>query len=73
VGAAEDAVACVVAAVSWARERQPDVELAVPGSHPALKPLLDGGFAIEYVETYCASDPALVDPTRYVGSGGDLF
>ena len=51
----------------------PVIELAVPGPQPALKPLLDAGFAIEYVETYCASDPVLVDPTRYVGSGGDLF
>jgi GNAT superfamily N-acetyltransferase len=73
IGSAEDAIACVVAAVTWARERSPDVELAVPGPHPALRPLLESGFAIEFVETYCASDPALVDPTRYVGSGGDLF
>lgn len=73
VGAADDAMACVIAAVTWARERRADVELAVPGPHPALKPLLEGGFVIEYVETYCASDAALVDPTRYIGSGGDLF
>jgi hypothetical protein len=73
VGSAADARACVIAAVAWARERRADVEVAVPGPHPALKPLLDAGFAIEYVETYCASAPALVDPMRYVGSGGDLF
>jgi GNAT superfamily N-acetyltransferase len=73
VGSAADARECVTAAVAWARARSADVELAVPGPHPALKPLLDAGFAIEYVETFCASDPALVDPMRYVGSGGDLF
>ena len=73
VGSAADAIDCVVAAVAWARERSASIELAVPGPQPALKPLLDAGFAIEYVETYCASDPVLVEPMRYVGSGGDLF
>ena len=73
VGSAADALACALAAVAWARERSAGIELAVPGPHPALKALLDAGFAIEYVETYCASDPTLVDPMRYIGSGGDLF
>jgi GNAT superfamily N-acetyltransferase len=67
------AAACVVAAVRWARERGSFLELAVPGPHPALAPLLEAKLRIAYVETYCASEPNLVDPERYVGSGGDLF
>lgn len=70
---AADAAGCVLAAVGWARDRETVIELAVPGPHPALAPLLRAGFRIGYVETYCASDAGLVDPVRYVGSGGDLF
>jgi GNAT superfamily N-acetyltransferase len=69
----EDAAACVIAAIAWARPRAPMIEVAAPGAHPALAPLLEARFRIVYVETYCASAADLVDPTRYVGSGGDLF
>lgn len=68
-----DAGSCVLAAATWAREQGPIIELAVPGPHAALAPLLNVGFQIIYVETYCTSDPDLIDPTLYVGSGGDLF
>jgi GNAT superfamily N-acetyltransferase len=70
---ADVADACVLAAVDWARTRGSFFEIAVPGTHPALAPLLEGRFRIAYLETYCATDAGLVDPTRYVGSGGDLF
>jgi GNAT superfamily N-acetyltransferase len=64
---------CVLAAVRWARSRGAFIEMGVPGPHPALGTLLTAGFSITYVETYCASAATLVDPARYIGSGGDLF
>jgi GNAT superfamily N-acetyltransferase len=70
---AEDARAAVLAAVEWARSRAAIIEMAIPGPHPALKTLLASGFRIAGVDTYCASVPTLIDPTRYLGSGGDLF
>jgi ribosomal protein S18 acetylase RimI-like enzyme len=63
----------VLAAVHWARSRGAIIEIAVPGPHPVLGTLLAAGFTITYVETYCASAATLVNPARYVGSGGDLF
>jgi GNAT superfamily N-acetyltransferase len=69
----DDAAACVLAIVDWARSRGSFFEIAVPGPHPALAPLLESRFRIAYVETCCAADGGLIDPTRYVGSGGDLF
>ena len=75
IGAATavDARESVLAAVQWARSRAAVIEMAVPGPHPALRTLLAAGFRIAYVETYCASVPTLIDPARYLGSGGDLF
>jgi GNAT superfamily N-acetyltransferase len=71
----EDAAGCVAAVVDWARSRGSYLEIAVPGPHPALAPLLEARFRIVYVETFCAGDAdgMLIDPGRYVGSGGDLF
>jgi ribosomal protein S18 acetylase RimI-like enzyme len=63
----------VLAAVHWARSRGAIIEIAVPGPHPVLGMLLAADFTITYVETYCASAATLVNPARYVGSGGDLF
>ena len=63
----------MLAAVEWARSRAAIIEMAMPGPHPALKTLLAAGFRIDGVETYCASVPTLIDPARYLGSGGDLF
>lgn len=75
VGAREpaDAARCLIAAVGWAAARAPFVEIAVSGPHPGLSGLLEGGLKIVYVETFGASDERIVDPARYVGSGGDLF
>ena len=70
---ADDAVACVLAAAAWAWRQGPVLDVAVPGPHPALPPLLEAGFRIIYVETFCASGEPAVDPRWYVGSGGDLF
>ncbi|MFN8591646.1 MAG: GNAT family N-acetyltransferase [Thermomicrobiales bacterium] len=68
-----DAAACALAAVSWAAAHGSPIEIAVPGPHRALAPLLNAGFRLIYVETACLSAPGLIDPTRYIGSGGDLF
>ena len=70
----DDAAACVLAAAAWAHRLGSVLEVALPGPHPALAPLLEAGFRIHYVETFCASESAsAVDPARYAGSGGDLF
>ena len=67
---AGDAVDCVCAAVDQARGRAEIVRLAVPGPHPALRPLLDAGLRITDVETFVSAVPTdFFDPARYVGSG----
>lgn len=68
-----DAADAVLASVAWASQRAPRLEIALPGPHPALPGLLAAGGQIDYIETYCASLPNMVDPERYAGSGGDLF
>jgi GNAT superfamily N-acetyltransferase len=75
IGAAtpDDARECVLGAVRWARSHGDIIEMAVPGPHSALRPLLDAGCTIAYVETFCASAATHIDPARYIGSGGDLF
>ena len=68
-----DAADAVLASVAWASQRAPRLEIALPGPHPALPGLLAAGGQIDYIETYCASLPNMVNPERYAGSGGDLF
>ncbi|HEY7021264.1 MAG TPA: GNAT family N-acetyltransferase [Ktedonobacterales bacterium] len=70
---AGDGAACVIAATGWALERAPDARLLVPGPHPALRPLLNAGGMIEYVETFLCSAPPSVDASRYLPSDGTLF
>ena len=62
-----------LAAVAWAQERAPRLEITVPGPHPALRPLLEAGFLIDYIGTFCASASVRLNPARYIASGGDLF
>lgn len=65
----DDAAACLLAAVAWARPRTDDLRLPVPGPHAALAPLLAAGFHITYVETFCASAGfAVFDPRCYTPS-----
>ncbi|HUZ01486.1 MAG TPA: GNAT family N-acetyltransferase [Thermomicrobiaceae bacterium] len=65
-----DALGCVGAAVRWAGRAAVRLSIPVPGSHPALGPLLDAGFQITYVETFCSSArEAIFDPRCYVPSG----
>ncbi|HEY7984599.1 MAG TPA: GNAT family N-acetyltransferase [Ktedonobacterales bacterium] len=75
VGAADeaDAAECALAACAWALAHgAPLLRIAVAGPHPALKPLLDAGARINYVEMYCATRDDLFDPRRYISSGDML-
>ena len=65
--------AATLAAVAWAQAHAPRLEITVPGPHPALRTLLDAGFRIEYIGTYCASASVRLNPSRYIASGEDLF
>ncbi len=70
----EDAAACVLAAVGWAREHTDVIRLKVPGPHPSLIPLLNLGFLITYVETFVsAATTPFFDARCYLSSGSDLF
>jgi GNAT superfamily N-acetyltransferase len=42
------------------------VHLALPGPHPALRPLLEAGLRVTDADTYMASRPGAHDLTRYV-------
>ncbi|MGO8950304.1 MAG: GNAT family N-acetyltransferase [Ktedonobacterales bacterium] len=71
---AEEATACVLAAVGWAAQRAEVIRIAVPGPHPCLAPLLDRGFLITYMDTFVSTAPApFFDACCYVPSGGDLL
>lgn len=70
---ASAARAATLAAVACARNRATRVEISVPGPHPALGPLLEAGFRIYYIGTFCASAPVRINPGRYIASGEDLF
>src|SRR5207249_11985331 len=70
----DDARACVLAAVAWARPRATVLRIDVPGPHPSLAVLLDAHFRIVDVETFVSTEHTpFVDPRRYSGSGGSLF
>lgn len=62
-----------IAAVAWAQSRAPRLEITVPGPHPALRTLLEAGFRIHYIGTFCASPSVRLNPARYIASGEDLF
>jgi hypothetical protein len=44
----------------------------VPGPSPLVRILLDAGFRIENRDTFLASDPAVLDPTREIVNTGFL-
>ena len=72
---AEDAAACVMAALSWAAQHKVRMyRIDVPGPHPALAPLLNAGFHLFYTETFASSaHPPFFDPRGYIPSGSNLF
>ena len=45
---------------------------AVPGPHPVVAPLLEGGARIRGRDQFCATDPSLVDPVRLFPNPGFL-
>jgi GNAT superfamily N-acetyltransferase len=59
-----DPVAAVLATVGVVGERLGPPALALPGPHPALRPLLEAGARIMDRDTFMASDRDLVDPER---------
>jgi hypothetical protein len=67
-----DAVPSVAALVSWAAERRPKLRVALPGPHPAFRMLLEAGFRVVDQDTFLSTDPALIDPERYI-TAGDLL
>jgi ribosomal protein S18 acetylase RimI-like enzyme len=62
-----------LAAVAWAQPRARQLKISVPGPHPALRTLLDAGFLIDYIGTFCASPRVRLNPARYIASSEDLF
>jgi GNAT superfamily N-acetyltransferase len=42
------------------------LQATLPGPHPALRHLLEAGFRIADKDTFMASEPGLIDPTRQV-------
>jgi GNAT superfamily N-acetyltransferase len=69
-----DAVACVLAAVGWARDHGRRARISLTGPHPAVAPLLDAGFRLVERETFCLSAEApFFDARCYLPSGSDLF
>jgi GNAT superfamily N-acetyltransferase len=72
VQAHADAVPSVAALVSWAAQRSAKLRVALPGPHPAFRMLLEAGFRVVDQDIFLSTDPALIDPERYV-TAGDLL
>lgn len=66
-----DPVDPILAAIARAGSGGP-VLVAIPGSNPAVRPLLAAGFRIDARDTFMASDPSLVDPARLLPNPGLL-
>jgi GNAT superfamily N-acetyltransferase len=72
----ENATACTLAAVNWARKHAGADALLIniPGPHPALASLLNLGFHITYVETFLSTATTpFFDARCYISSGSNLF
>jgi GNAT superfamily N-acetyltransferase len=52
--------------------RDGPVVACLPGPNPAVRPLLESGFRIEERDTFMASDPDVVDPSRLLPNPGML-
>jgi hypothetical protein len=65
VAAGADPVEVVLAVLGSESEGRP-LTTTLPGPHPALSRLLESGFRIVDTDTYMASEPDLVDPTRQI-------
>jgi GNAT superfamily N-acetyltransferase len=68
-----DALACVGAAVDWAKSRAAAINISVPGPHAALAALLAARFQISYAEIFLSSGKPFFDAGCYIPSGGTFF
>ena len=74
VTTAADAMDCVLALVNFALEHAEVVTIEVPGPHPSLATLLEGGFRIQYVDTFVSTTTSpFFDGQCYIPYGGDLL
>jgi hypothetical protein len=75
IGAANerDALACVGAAVGWAKSRAATINISVPGPHAALAALLNARFRISYADIFLSSGRPFFDAGCYIPSGGTFF
>jgi GNAT superfamily N-acetyltransferase len=74
VSIAPDADPARAALAAW-RAAAPDggpVRGVVPGPHPAVGPMLELGIRILDRDTFCATDPGLLDPARILPNPGFL-
>jgi GNAT superfamily N-acetyltransferase len=67
-----DARRAPLAALRAAIESADSIVVTIPGPHPATPWLLDRGARILDRDTYCATDPALLDPERILPNPGFL-
>jgi GNAT superfamily N-acetyltransferase len=67
----QDPLAPIYAALRRAA-RGGRIDAAIPGPNPAVRPLLEAGFRIDDRDTFMASGPDLVDPTRLLPNPGML-
>ena len=68
---AADAAAAVLAVLAVLRPGRPadgTVRACLPAPHPAVRPLLAGGWRVEEFDLFMASEPDLLDPRRTVPS-----
>jgi GNAT superfamily N-acetyltransferase len=63
---AATAVGSVLAYLASTAGSGATVGLCIPGPHPATPALLEAGFRIFDRDTFCATDPGVIDPTRDV-------
>ena len=70
----EDATACALTAVNWTVQRATVLQIDVPGPHPCLATLLEGGFHIVSFDTFVSTAiTPFFDARCYIASGGDLL
>jgi hypothetical protein len=67
-----DPVAVLLAAVRATTVDGESMVVCTPGPHPALPTLLEAGYRIIERDTYCESQPGLVDPVRRIPNTGFL-
>jgi hypothetical protein len=61
-----------IAALQAALGAADSIVVTIPGPHPATAWLLDRGARILDRDTFCATDPALLDPERILPNPGFL-